>query len=78
MFTFNAKWKVGILRSKSIIPSILDLIRITGYEFALMNYPLTETLLHVSAINCHPQGDVNSTDYIILIHYLQIFNVGNV
>jgi len=78
LFTFNAKWSVGILRSKSIIPSLLDLIRITGYEFVLMNYPLTETILHVSAINCHPHGDVNTTDYVILIHYLQIFSVGNV
>jgi len=29
-FTFNAKLNVGILRSKSIVPSLLKLIRITG------------------------------------------------
>jgi len=78
LFTFKAKRNIGIFRTKSIVPSLLELIHTTGYEFVLMNYPLTETLLHVSAINCHPQGDVNTTDYIILIHYLQIFSVGNV
>jgi hypothetical protein len=78
LFTFSEQRNVGIFRSKGIVPSLLELIRTTGYEFVLMNYPLTETLLHVSAINCHPQGDVNTTDYIIAIHYLQIISVGNV
>ena len=38
LFTFNAKRNVGILRSKSIAPSLLELIRITGYEFRQSHY----------------------------------------
>jgi hypothetical protein len=40
-----------------------------------MNYPRIKNL-HVLAINRHPQENVDTTDYIILIYYLHIFSVG--
>jgi hypothetical protein len=40
-----------------------------------MNYPQTRTLLHISAINLHPQGDVNTKDYIILLHQFYRYSV---
>lgn len=43
--------------------------------YKVTNYPYTKTLLHVSAINRHPQGDVNTKEHIILIYQIYIYNV---
>jgi hypothetical protein len=37
----------------------------------------TRTLLQVSAINCHPQTEANTTEYIMLIHQVHMYNVKN-
>jgi len=34
-------------------------IPILAHKLYRINYPQTETLLQITAINCHPQGDVN-------------------
>jgi hypothetical protein len=36
------------------------------------------TNLHVSAINRHPQGDVSTKEYAILIHQSHMYNVKNI
>ena len=45
------------------------------HTIKITNYPYTWTLLQVSAINRHPQGDINTKPYVLLKHQMYIHNV---
>jgi hypothetical protein len=47
----------------------------TNVHKEIICYTLTSTHLHVSAINCYPQGDTCTKEYVILLHQSHMDNV---
>jgi serine protease inhibitor ecotin len=58
-----------------IVLAIVCIPTSTHKLYKITSYPQTQTLLHVSATNRHPQGDASTKEYIILLHQILQINV---